>query len=134
MTIWLLDTNMVSAAVHRRSVALDERLARRGPDLLRVSAISYGEFRFGLAQKPQARHLARSIADFFREVRVLPWTEATAETYGDLRAAMKRAGRALSPLDMLIAAHALEAGARLVTGDRAFTHVPGLAAEDWTRS
>jgi len=42
------------------------------------------------------------------------------------------AGLALQPLDMLIAAHALEAGAVLVSADRAFRFVPGLTVEDWT--
>jgi tRNA(fMet)-specific endonuclease VapC len=32
---------------------------------------------------------------------------------------------------MLIAAHALEAGATLVTSDRAFRFVPGLMVENW---
>ena len=70
--------------------------------------------------------------DFFREVLVLPWTEATSEVYGRLRAEMRRLGKALQPLDMLIAAHALEAGATLVSSDGAFRYVPGLTVEDWT--
>ncbi|MEO4000548.1 type II toxin-antitoxin system VapC family toxin [Mesorhizobium sp. CAU 1732] len=131
MKIWLLDTNTISAAVHRRSETLDERLLELGALPLRVSAISYGEVQFGLAQKPAARHLARSIADFFRNVQILDWTESTAEVYGTLRADMKKAGKALSPLDMLIAAHALEAHATLVTSDRAFRFVPGLDTVDW---
>ena len=45
---------------------------------------------------------------------------------------MERGGKSLAPLDMLIAAHALEAGATLVSNDRAFRHVPGLTVEDWT--
>jgi tRNA(fMet)-specific endonuclease VapC len=45
---------------------------------------------------------------------------------------MERAVKSLAPLDMLIAAHALEAGATLVTNDRAFRHVPGLETADWT--
>jgi tRNA(fMet)-specific endonuclease VapC len=44
---------------------------------------------------------------------------------------MERSGNLLAPLDMLIAAHALEAGATLVSNDRAFRFVPGLAVEDW---
>jgi tRNA(fMet)-specific endonuclease VapC len=132
MTIWMLDTNVVSNAVHRRSAALAERLLRVPTNQLCVSSISYGETRFGQAQRPASTRLAEAIADFFTEVAVLPWTRETALAYGDLRLVMKRLGKALQPLDMLIAAHAVEAGATLVTNDRAFRHVPGLEIEDWT--
>jgi tRNA(fMet)-specific endonuclease VapC len=132
MTIWMLDTNIVSNAVHRRSAALVERLPKVPTNQLCVSSVSYGETRFGQAQRPASMRLAEAIADFFTEVAVLPWTRETALAYGDLRLAMKRLGKALQPLDTLIAAHALEAGATLVTNDRAFRHVLGLEIEDWT--
>jgi tRNA(fMet)-specific endonuclease VapC len=35
-------------------------------------------------------------------------------------------------MDTLIAAHALAAGATLVSNDRAFKRVAGLRVEDWT--
>jgi tRNA(fMet)-specific endonuclease VapC len=128
----MLDTNAVSTAVHKRSPHLDAALLRYGTQPIRVSAITYGEICYGLAMKPQATRLARNIDDFLREVPILPWTQTTSEVYGRLRASLRQAGRALSPLDMLIAAHALEAGATLVSNDRAFTQVPGLTVEDWT--
>jgi len=45
---------------------------------------------------------------------------------------MECRGRILSPLDMLIATHALDAGSVLVTNDQAFGKVAGLLTEDWT--
>ncbi len=71
------------------------------------------------------------MTDLLREITVLPWTEATGNVYGGLRASLRRTGKSLAPLDLLIAAHALEAGATLVTNDAAFRHVPGLVVEDW---
>jgi tRNA(fMet)-specific endonuclease VapC len=69
---------------------------------------------------------------FSLEVAVLPWKQETSIVCGKLRANLATIGKALSPLDMLIAAHALETDAVLVSSDRAFRHVPGLAVEDWT--
>jgi tRNA(fMet)-specific endonuclease VapC len=132
MMLYLLDTNAVSMAVHRRSSALDRRMDQIGGDAIAISSITYGEIVYGLEWKAEARRLARSMGDFLREIMVLPWTEATGDLYGKLRADMRRSGISLQPLDLLIAAHALEAGATLVTGDAAFRHVPGLAVEDWT--
>jgi len=48
-----------------------------------------------------------------------------------MRAQLRYAGWMLPPLEMLIAAHALEIGATLVTSDRAFRFVPSLAVENW---
>jgi tRNA(fMet)-specific endonuclease VapC len=38
----------------------------------------------------------------------------------------------LSPLDLLIASHALAAEAVLITSDKAFSRIPGLTVQDWT--
>jgi tRNA(fMet)-specific endonuclease VapC len=132
MTTWMLDTNAVSSVIRKRSVVLVERLLNVPTHLLCVSSIAYGETRFGQAQRPGSTKLAEMIAEFFSEIEVLPWTRETARMYGELRSTMKQRGKSLQPLDMLIAAHALEVGAALVTSDRAFQHVPGLRTEDWT--
>lgn len=128
----MLDTNAVSAFMHARSAKLDKRLAVVGEDALVVSAISYGETLYGLAMNPGAKRLWAAAEYLARTVTVLNWTMETSRRYGELRAEMRRLGKALQPLDMLIAAHALEAGATLVSNDRTFVHVPGLTVEDWT--
>ena len=87
---------------------------------------------FGLAKRPEATRLRRAVSEFLRRVDVLPWDSVAAERYGVLRAGMEGVGRTMGPLDLLIAAHALSAGAVLVTGDRAFGMVPALGVADWT--
>lgn len=129
---FMLDTNAVSAFMHQNSAALDRRVAEAGKERLVVSAISYGETHYGLVMNPGARRLWAAAEYLFTTVTVLDWTLETSRRYGRLRAEMRRLGKALQPLDMLIAAHALEAGATLVSSDRAFRQVPGLAVEDWT--
>lgn len=55
-------------------------------------------------------------------------------TYGSIRAALERMGRLIGPNDLLIAAHAIAAGAVMVTANVGeFGRVPGLVVEDWTR-
>jgi len=132
MTRFMLDTNAVSVAVHRRSAVFDRKLGDVGGAAISISAITYGEIIFGLEWKPEAGRLAKSMSDFLLEISVMPWTDETAQVYGTLRAGLRRSGKTLAPLDMLIAAHALEVGATLVTSDRAFRYVPGLTVEDWT--
>jgi tRNA(fMet)-specific endonuclease VapC len=128
----MLDTNAVSVFMHGRSKAVDHEIAvRRKPELC-ISTITYGETLYGLANRPAALHLAVAAEMLFQMVDILPWTTDTARAYGQLRAAMRRSGLSLQPLDMLIAAHAVSVGATLITSDRAFLHVPELKIADWS--
>jgi tRNA(fMet)-specific endonuclease VapC len=67
-----------------------------------------------------------------RRVDVLAWDSSIAKLYGTVRAGMERQGKILSPLDLLIAVHALSVGAVMVTNDQAFSQVADLYIEDWT--
>ncbi len=102
-------------------------------DLLCVSAITEGELLFGLARRPKATRLNAGVLQFISRVGVLPWDRRVAAAYGDLRADLQRRGKTLQPMDLLIAAHAVSAGATLVTNDAAFGQVVGLTVEDWTK-
>jgi tRNA(fMet)-specific endonuclease VapC len=125
---YLLDTNTASFIIRG---ALQERLAALSPADLAISAITEGELLFGLARKPDAAALHRKVHSFLLHVVVLPWDSEAARHYGPLRGQLEAAGQPLGALDLLIAAHALAAGCILVTNDRAFARVDGLAVEDW---
>jgi tRNA(fMet)-specific endonuclease VapC len=131
---YMLDTNAVTLFVRDPSVSLEARLAAMPQADVCVSAITAGELRYGLARRPRAERLARAVESLLVRLVTLPWDDIVAARYGHLRAALVSAGTPLAPLDTLIAAHALATGAVLVTNDRAFAHVPGLAIEDWQTS
>jgi tRNA(fMet)-specific endonuclease VapC len=131
MKRYMLDTNTVSHLI-KDHPAVARRVAAVPMAALCVSSITAGELRFGLARRPDAKRLHLVVREFLRRVDVLPWDSAVAECCGDVRAELERQGKTLAPLDLLITAHALEAGAVLATNDRAFGHVTGLKIEDWT--
>lgn len=131
MKRWMLDTNFVSDLIQQRPKTL-ARVTSRAVGSLCISAITAGEIRFGLAKRPANRVLHDAVAELLLRVDILPWDRETAIVYGDLRSAMSLKGLVLSPMDMLIAAHAVVAGTPLVTRDRAFRQVQGLVVEDWS--
>ena len=55
-----------------------------------------------------------------------------ARAYAELRTNLERAGRPMSNLDLMIAAHALARGAILVTNDQAFSRIRNLEVVDWS--
>lgn len=60
-------------------------------------------------------------------------TQASAAC-GRLRALLEKKGNPIGAMDLLIAAHALSLGVRLVTNnEKEFRHVAGLAVENWTQ-
>jgi tRNA(fMet)-specific endonuclease VapC len=131
--VYLLDTNMVTYIARRKSAAARARLAAIGrEDTASISAITEAEIRFGLAKRPQAHTLRAAMEGFLFKVRILSWGSAEAAAYGGLRAKLEAAGTTLAALDLLIAAHAIGAGATLVSHDGAFQHVtPFLKVTDW---
>ncbi len=130
-TCYLLDTNTVSHLIKRHPLA-SARLVQVPMHSICISAITAGELAFGLAKRPSATALHTAVAEFLRRVDVLPWDDAVAQTYGKLRAQLQASGTPLAPLDTQIAAHALHKKAVLVTSDKAFSLIKGLAYEDWT--
>jgi tRNA(fMet)-specific endonuclease VapC len=127
----MLDTNTVSYLL-RDHPSVVSRVVSTPMAALCISAITAGELAFGLAKRPDAKRLRRAVEEFLKRVDILPWDTATARQYGPMRAELRSTGRNLAPLDSLIAAHAVSAGAVLVTSDRAFGAVPGLTTEDWS--
>ena len=131
MKQYMLDTNTVSYLVKQHSAVVRRVTAVPLPSLC-ISAITEGELLFGLARRPEATRLHLAVREFLRRVDVLAWNSAIAGHYGQIRADMARQGQTLSPIDLLIAAHAWGVGAVLVSNDQAFCQVTGLEVQDWT--
>ena len=131
-TLYMLDTNTVSHIIKRQPQAIG-RLLDVPMHSVCISAITAGELAFGIAKRPQAVALRDAVNEFLRRVEVMPWDEAVAQTCGTLRAVLNKNGTPLAALDLQIAAHALHLKAMLVSNDKAFAQVGGLAVEDWVR-
>jgi tRNA(fMet)-specific endonuclease VapC len=131
LTRFLLDTNAASALL-KGQPNVAARLKATEPERVCLSVVTEAELLYGVARRPDATKLRVAVDEFLAAIDVLPWTGATARRYAALRADLERRGRSLAALDLMIAAHAVERDAVLVTNDRAFGAVPGLRIEDWT--
>jgi tRNA(fMet)-specific endonuclease VapC len=130
--LYMLDTNTASFILKGKSPAARARLAALGADETAcISIVSEFELEFGLAKKPSSSQLHHAVRWFLARMKVLPLGSREAQTHGQLRVRQETAGWPLESMDMLIAAHAIAAGAILVTGDKVFSSVSGLALENW---
>jgi tRNA(fMet)-specific endonuclease VapC len=128
-TLYMLDTNMVSYIVKGHSKAARNRMLHSNEDeVICVSTITEAEIRYGLAKRPEATALRERMEWFLAATKVLPWGRDEAMAYGTLRAKLESSGKSLENMDLQIAAHAIAAGAILVTNDQAFAQVDELRA------
>ena len=97
-------------------------LAAHPAEILRISAVTYGELVEGYAD-PHAPELAELVAPYI----VVDVTRSIGGRYGEISRALRAAGGRLGDNDLWIAATALESNEALVTRDAEhFGRVPGL--------
>lgn len=128
---FMLDTNICIHLIQRQPPQVLQRLSALKQGDALMSVVSYAELRAGLEMQQRNReHDEKVLALLVQRIPVLPFTEAAAEQFGILRAAIP--DRRRDALDRLIAAHAIAAGAVLVTNNEAdFLDYPGLRVENW---
>lgn len=129
--MYMFDTNTVSHLFRRHPQVLSI-MEKLPPSAVCISSVTEAELLYGVAKR-RNQALQKAVEAFLSAVTVQAWDSEAAHCYGEMRANMEKKGKTMGALDQLIAAHAQSRGATLVTNDRAFAMVPGLAVEDWTR-
>lgn len=129
---YMLDTNICSYILRDRPTTVRKRFERAGEGNLAISTVVMAEMLFGAARHPKGEAIRREIEDFASRLSVLPWDEAAAVHYGEIRAALEKKGTPIGAMDMMIAAHARSIGATLVSNDIShFEKVAGLKLSNW---
>jgi len=89
------------------------------------------EIEAGIQQvsQPEVYHL--NLERLLRQIRVWPIDPSTANIYGVIHHDLKRRGRVLSQVDMMLAALARQMMLTVATTDRDFDALPDIATENW---
>jgi len=92
-----------------------------------------GELFAGFAGGPREMHNRVILESFLKKpsVQILDATRETAEVFGKLRDAMKKAGTPLPTDDLWLAAQVFESGSVIVTFDSHFKKIPNLRTLSW---
>ncbi len=114
----MLDTDTASYLIKGKSPAIESRLAALVPMMVCVSVMTRAELQYGLKRLPVHHRLHLAVRQFLKIVRILPWDTDAADWYAEIRHQLVSTGRPIGEMDMMIAAHALSAGAVLVTNNR----------------
>ncbi len=121
----LLDTNAVSALFNG-----DPQILEYAAKAERVflSTVVIGELQAGFYIGSKVRENQALLEKLLSRstVEILPVTSETADYYGRVVVALRKAGHPIPVNDLWIAAQTLEQGAILISYDKHFAHVPGL--------
>ena len=130
---YLLDTDVCIDLIRHQPAALLRKLDHLQPGDAGVSAITASELEFGAARSAEPKRNRQALIKLFSALVVLPFDQAAAQSYGDLRSVLEAGGTPIGPLDTLIAAHARALGLILITRNlREFKRVPGLRVDTWS--
>ena len=130
--MYMLDTNICIYVLGNHSASLRHKF--KVTKELCISAVTYAELCYGIENGTPSLRKARweQLELFTRLLVILPLDESAGQHYGRVRSLLKKQGRPIGNNDLFIAAHALSAGAVLVTNnEREFRRVPDLRLENW---
>ena len=130
---YMLDTDICIYISKNSPATVLRKLKSLSSEDACLSAITYGELRYGAEKSTQRDRNLDTITGLKRIVPVAPFGEDASEEYGIIRAHLEKKGQPIGGNDLLIAAHAKALDLILVTNNiREFRRVPGLSIELWT--
>ena len=128
----MLDTNICVYIIKQQPDAVLKRFHEYQVGDIGISSIALSELRYGVAKSRHQEKNARALEEFIIPLEVVAFDEEAAHAYGDIRAALEKAGTPIGAMEMLIAAHAVSLGIPLITNNtREFVRIPKLTIIDW---
>jgi tRNA(fMet)-specific endonuclease VapC len=128
----MLDTNICVHLIRQRPRSVLERVGAFAVGDIGLSVITLAELEYGASNSRDPKRNRDALRRFTAPLDIAPFDKGATEAYGRIRAILERKGRAIGPMDLLIAAHALSLDVRLVTSNEdEFRRVPGLLVENW---
>lgn len=129
---YLLDTDTCIYAIKRKPPEVLRHLRALTPGDVGLSSITVSELYYGAQRSQNVEKNLEALEQFLVPLVIVAYGLEASVVYGQVRAGLERVGTPIGPLDTLIAAHALQLGATLVTNNlRKFSRVPGLRSVSW---
>lgn len=130
--IYLLDTNTCIHFLNGTSEPIRHRVESLAARDIALCSVVKAELLYGAIKSARAERNLERLQPFFSRFPSLPFDDAAAGAYGEIRARLERAGTPIGPNDLCIAAIARANNLTLVSHNaHEFRRVQGLQLEDW---
>src|SRR5579859_141693 len=129
---WMLDTNICIDIIRERPQSVLDRFTGHTVGDIGVSMMTLAELEDGVSASGRPAKNREALDQFVSPLEVAPFDRNATAAYGRLRWALEKKRQMIGSMDLLIAAHALSLGVRLLThNSREFDRVPRLRIENW---
>jgi tRNA(fMet)-specific endonuclease VapC len=109
-----------------------KKFREHGKDALGISSLVLGEMAYGVAKSERIEANRASLQRFQSTMNVVPWDESAMWIYGEQYQRLKRTGRKIGEVDLLLGCQALAMNVIFVTNNtREFERIEGLKLENW---
>lgn len=132
MTTYLLDCNHLSSAIRKVSAVRDRiQQARKDGCKFATCVPVLCELEAGIQQTGDMIAFRRRLSQLRKHCSVWTLDEKTTIHYGTIYNEMRRHGRVLSQVDMILAALARQHRVAILTADKDFEAIPDVITENW---
>lgn len=132
MPRYFLDTNICVYALHRRMPSVIARIKEANQGELVISTLVAAELAGGVMNSQRVEPNRRALEMFLAEMVVLPWGNSAIWFYAQHAARLRKAGKTIGTIDLLLGCQAVSEDAVLVTNNtREFERIDGLKLENW---
>jgi tRNA(fMet)-specific endonuclease VapC len=129
---YLLDTNHLGAAVYPHSPVRNQVVAERRRGIRLGTCVPVlCEIEAGAQQVRDPARFHEQLQRLLRQLVIWPLDRTTARIYGEIYNDLRRRGRVLSQVDMMLAALARQMDLVLLTTDSDFDALPDVRRENW---
>mgnify|MGYP001126327246 CR=1 FL=1 len=132
MTNYLLDTNHASWLMAQQApIVARLRQAQAAGDRFGIPVTVLGELYYAVYASQRSAENLRRLQSLAGALLLWPFDALAAQEFGHVQAEQKAKGRPIPPLDAQIAAVARVNDLVILTDDRHFTFVDGIAIDNW---
>jgi tRNA(fMet)-specific endonuclease VapC len=129
---FLPDTNVWIRFLNPGNNRVKEHFLQIDPASIQICSIVKAELYYGAMKSSRMRENLALLDNLFVNFESLPFDDAAAGKFGEIRATLARLGTPIGPYDLQIAAIAMVNGLTLVSHNtREFLRVTGLQLVDW---
>jgi len=132
--MYLLDTNICIFAINKRPEKVIETIKEKSKSGIYISALTVAELEYGVENSLHIADNRIALLKFLSIFNILDFNDMDAAPYGKLKTKLKKTGKIIGPIDMLLAAQAISKDLIFVTNNvDEFKRIDELKIEDWSK-